>query len=362
MNKKNARKNFRPDLTHRQGQEQQKLVIKKGKLKITNLPSILQPEKNLKEKAVGLVKERFDLREVIKEKIEDDSEKKPFVFGSFCQKYLRPDSMYPEQTGLFSSKLIYVFQDQLADYLKSIEHEFLLQVGKRKKQKLLGAGLDFFRRVNQDKNFKPDTMLIAAFLWHKLYHSGSVADCMLEKYMVACLWIACKQEEYYPVRSQSLCGYYETFKLTKMGTKCFNILTLNVQGLLESEQEVLTLNKFKIVTPPFFSLLHIFEAEIFPERKSSYTRLVNSILEAAYYRAELFTFPITILVLAALSKIAEDKDEERNCRVIKRYLLEKTVGTPAQFEKATSFLTEAVEERRKERMAILFSSTGEQVN
>lgn len=350
MDKKANNKNVKPSiLTRNEGKNARKSMLPAAMI------TAPYQDKLVKEKAVFIGKERvLPLEDHQQVQDKQGSQKKSFAFGSFCQRYIKPNIEFREIMNGEPKRKIYLFQDDLLVYLNSIEKDFMISVGKRKKPKLFFLGLDFFKKVRQDKNLKADTMMLACYLWHKLYHNTAVPDSFLERYMAVCLWIACKQEEYYPIASRSLIGYFESFKIVRGGAKLAYI-SLMADSLLEAELQVLGLNNFKIFTPPFFSLLHIYEVEIFPERKASYSRYMNFIVEAAYYKPELFSFSLSILALAALSKFSEDRDEERSVRAIKRYMADRGISSQTSFEKASQFLTDAVEERRREKLDSLNS-------
>ena len=320
--------------------------------RLQTLPSIIQP-REAKQKVVELVKEklvRMNQQEG-KERIEPE---KKLKYGSFFQKYINTDHCKLEMNKDSSGKRqVYVFQDDLLTYLKSIENDFLIPQGKRKKIKYLNTGIDFFKRVHQERNLKADTLLLASFLWHKLCHDSSVTDSSLERYISPCLWIATKQEEYYPISARSICGYFDNFKMTKSDLKHLSMVSFTTEGLRHAEMEVLSLNGFKIFTPPLLSFLHILESEIFPTRAQSFTKSILPLIEAAYYQSDLFTFTLSSLAIACLSKVCSDKDLELNFKAVNKYVEDCDLCPTTSVVKAAKFLSDAVEQRRKFRLASL---------
>ena len=206
-------------------------------------------------------------------------------------------------------QVICCYQDNLQAYLIEIDEQFLVRLGKRKNPELLAAGVDFIRQVSNDINLKRETVLASTYFWHKLYHEFSKTDAELERYIAACLWIACKLEEYHFIHSSKMCNFWHTFCYNKYDCKFRCKLTPD--ELNNKELDVLVFFNFKVFTPSFISLFHLFEASIFPKRNVSCSRLAVSLLEASYYRAEIFTYSQASLATGALFKLCQDRDEEQ---------------------------------------------------
>lgn len=274
----------------------------------------------------------------------------------FSTMLFKPELLTKANRENSQKRVVYCFQEDLQEYLLKIDGQFLVKIGKRKKVKLLTSGIDFFRRVYQDKRLKPETMLVATFIWHKLYHEFSGLDSKLERFIAPTLWIACKLEEYYPLRASHLCSYMDTFLFTKYNCKYLSKMPLTIEELMANELEVLSFLNFKVFTPSFLNLLHLFEASIFPSRQLSCSRSAVSLLETCYYTPDLFTHSQASLAAGSLLKLNQDKDEEQVCTSILAFFASEKLEDALTPVRTASFITQAHEQRRKEVFARASSS------
>lgn len=285
------------------------------------------------------------------EKQKGDSPASILKLCKYSQRYTQLDLVSKVNHQENQKRAIYCYQDDLQAYLIDIDSQFLVVPGKRKKPKLLVAGVDFIRKVSNDKNLKQETVLASNYFWHKLYHEFSKTDAELERYIAACLWIACKLEEYYPLRGSSLCNYWDNFSYNKYGCKYLSKLSLTVEELMTNELEVLDFLDFKVFTPSFINLLHLLEAAMFPTRNISCSRSAVSLLDACYYQPEIFSYSQASLAAGALFKLCQDREEENNIASIEAYLRSKNLLNLLTPSTIAGFMANSVEIRRKEVFA-----------
>lgn len=289
-------------------------------------------------------------KDLEKKKQEKTQSSSSLQLCNYSSRFIRPEiaALLPSTSGKAKNSL-YCYQDDVLEYLLKIEKEFLVKsIHKRKKSKILAVGIEFFKKVNLDKHFKPETLLTAAFLWHKVFNEHPISENHLEKYIAPCLWIACKLEEYYPMRADTLCSYTDTFLLTKLGSRHLVRGSLTPADLIEAELEVLAFMNFQIKVPSFMNLLHIFEAVIFPERRISCSRFAVHTLESCYHHPDLFFISQANLAVGSLAKLCQDRDEDHLAKTIFSYIYKNNLQGLLNPKSIVEFMTKTIDDRRKE--------------
>lgn len=202
---------------------------------------------------------------------------------------------------------IYHYQKDLLKYLIGKDDEFAVKSQARRKGKVYLHALRYYREFAEDYDLKPVTLLLAVYLFTKAYQQSEVPDVELLKYINPCLWVASKNEQYFPLRPSALISRINNDKHLSKG-KCAMIQTL--QDLLQYELALLVLMNFKIFTPPVFDLVELFRAEMLGESSRRYSSGAQRTILNNLGNKAFFEKPLSLIALGAMYKEYCQRDEE----------------------------------------------------
>ena len=207
---------------------------------------------------------------------------------------------------------VYCFQDDLLKYLVSKNSYFQIQPLKpqTKTSKLFAIGIEYLKDCYESNSLKKETLLLAVFLWHNVNTRAALTPEETVKYLNPCLWLASKNEEYFPLASYKLTVWLNVFRPFQ---KSDYYQTQTTDDLVDYEQRLLELQSFMIFVPPLHSLVELIKAQVLNEFGPSSTITARSLelLEGNYHKIDLFsTFNCSLLALAALTFAYRELERE----------------------------------------------------
>ena len=202
-------------------------------------------------------------------------------------------------------KSIYTYQHELLQYLLSIDSMYTLCNDNTSiyhtDRYVFDIGIDYIVYVYNNNNMKYETMILSIYLWHKLHNNVSTMihrDDYI-KYVNPCIWIASKNEEYYPIQPYRLVTWLNTYKKYKSSDI---YIEHTIDNIVSYEHHILSINRYLISTPPILSYIELIKSDIIHNDDSNINYISMNMLECSYYCIDIFIkYKISLLSLSCVS-------------------------------------------------------------